>query len=90
MTDNLPATAEPLSQMDAYALLTKPTLDLTDAEVDIVIADLRARRARHISSGKPDKPNPKPKALPAGAKKPSALDKAQATLDVLSDIDWKL
>lgn len=43
-------------QMDAYALLSKPTLDLTDKEVERVVTDLQARRKLYLSTGKPDAP----------------------------------
>lgn len=95
MTDQLPATPadEAPAPIDAYALLTKPTLDLSDAEVDIVIADLRTRRAKHLVSGKPDKlpapPKPKAPALTAAAK---AEAKKAATADLLGslELDWKI
>lgn len=42
--------------LDAYALLSKPTLNYTDDEVALVVADLRKRRAAYVSTGKVDKP----------------------------------
>lgn len=80
---------------DAYSLLTKPTLDLSTAEVDIVIADLRERRARHLTSGKPDKPPVSAKAKPPALTKEAKADAKKAnTMDLLSDlgidIDWKV
>ena len=42
--------------IDAYSLLSKPTLDLTDREVEIVVEDLRRRRVAYLNTGKPDKP----------------------------------
>lgn len=53
-------------QIDAYALLSKPTLELTDAEVERIVVDLQARRKLYLSTGKPDAPK-KAKA-PAGPK----------------------
>lgn len=50
---DVPALEEPV---DAYSLLSKKTLDLTDAEVDIVIEDLRRRRSAYVKDGKIDKP----------------------------------
>lgn len=46
--------AEP--ELDAYALLSRPTLELTDAEVEAIIVDLRKRRELYIKSGKADRP----------------------------------
>lgn len=49
----------------AYDLLSRPTLTLTDEEVDIVIADLRRRRELFVATGKPDKiAKPKEKPVP--------------------------
>lgn len=48
--------------LDAYALLSRPTLDYTDAEVEAVIADLRRRREAFIKTGKVDKPKAEKKA----------------------------
>lgn len=101
MSDNLPAVADDtpasptesdaLPQLDAYALLSRPTLDLTDPEVDRIIIDLRARRARHLASGKPDKPKAEAKAkTPALTKEAKADKKAEATASLLADIEWKL
>lgn len=41
---------------DAYELLSRETLSYTDAEVEIICADLRRRREAFIKTGKPDKP----------------------------------
>ena len=49
--------------LDAYALLSKPTLELSDAEVDAVIADLRKRREAYIKTGKADRPAKEKKAI---------------------------
>ena len=40
---------------DAFALLSKPTLQLTDEEVTLVCADLRKRREAFLQ-GRADKP----------------------------------
>lgn len=45
----------------AYALLSKPVLELTDAEVKVIIADLREKRLRFVTSGIADKKPAKPK-----------------------------
>ena len=49
-------TPTPAEQQDAYALLSKPTKNLSDAEVKLIIADLRKRRFTSLATGKPDKP----------------------------------
>lgn len=59
----------------AYDLLSRPTLDLSDAEVELIIADLRKKRTLYIA-GTDDKPKAeKKKALAASAdeKKANAL-----------------
>jgi hypothetical protein len=58
----LRVTDTPAPAIGAYELLSKPTLELTDAEVDIIIADLRRRRTQFLSTGKPDKPKAEAKA----------------------------
>jgi hypothetical protein len=67
---------------DAYALLSKPTLDLTDAEVGYVITDLRRRRALYLKTGKPDKPKAEKKA----AVKLDADEKARNTAALLAQL----
>lgn len=57
----------------AYDLLSKPTLELTDEEVEAIVADLRVRRNAYVTRGKKDDP-----------KKP--VDKQQATADLMSDL----
>lgn len=80
-----PAIIEAEAPQDAYSLLSKPTLDLTDAEVEIVVADLRRRRRLFIEQGIKDEPvkkaAAKKKALPAAAK-----DKAANTLALLASL----
>lgn len=75
--------AEPATQLDAYALLSKPTLSLSDAEVEIVIADLRRRREQYLSTGKPDKAR---KAAKAKADPLSKEAKAQNTANLLAQL----
>jgi len=79
--------------LDAYALLSKPTLQLTDSDVDILVADLRKRRDKYLASGKPDVPKKAAAAVKALAEpkaKPTASEKAAATKALLDEIDWKL
>lgn len=73
---------------DAYALLSKPTLDLTDDEVEAIIADLRRRRELYIKTGKPDKPA-KPKAVTSKAKA-TADEKARNTAALLASLKLSL
>lgn len=40
----------------AYDLLSKPTLEISDAEAQIIIEDLRRRRRAYLATGKVDKP----------------------------------
>jgi hypothetical protein len=84
MAEEAPDNLEPT---DAYALLSKPTLDLTDAEVEKVVADLRRRRALYAATGKPDR-QPKPKAEPKG--KSTAADKAANTAALLASLQLKI
>ena len=75
MTD----TPEPL---DAYELLSKPTLELTDAQVELIVADLRHRRAAYVSTGKVDKP----KKEKVAAKKLDADEKARNSAALLASL----
>lgn len=72
----------------AYDLLSKPTLDLTDAEVEAVVVDLRKRRELYISTGKPDRPKP-PKA-PATKAKADADEKKRNTAALLASLNLKI
>jgi chromatin segregation and condensation protein Rec8/ScpA/Scc1 (kleisin family) len=85
MTEQLPAVvAEP--ELDAYALLSKPTLDLSDAEVARICADLRVRRARYIATNKPDKAPAKPKEPLAKLSPTDKLRNTQALLESLGGL----
>jgi hypothetical protein len=68
--------------IDAYSLLSKPTLELTDAEVLIVVEDLRKRREAYIKTGKPDKP----KAARVASKKLDKDEKARNTALLLAQL----
>lgn len=48
--------ADEIPQLSAYDLLSKPVHEITDAEAELIIADLRRRREAYIKIGKPDKP----------------------------------
>lgn len=70
------------AQRDAFALLSKPTLELTDAEIELICADLRRKREQFLQ-GVQDKP-------PRTAKvqvDQSPEAKAQRTADLLGEID---
>lgn len=43
-------------EMDAYSLLSRPTLELTDEQVMAIIEQLRHKREAYIKTGKPDRP----------------------------------
>lgn len=66
---------------DAYALLSKPTLDLTDQDVEDICIDLRKRRERFLA-GQKDNP-PKAKAEPP--KTPE--EKAALSESILGDAE---
>lgn len=78
-----PATDLPPA-LDAYALLSKPTLTLSDKEVEVVVADLRARRARHLATAKPDKPRTEAKAKAEPTSKEAKAANTAALLAQLS------
>lgn len=73
-------------ELDAYALLSKPTLELTDSQVALIVADLRQRRKNYIATGKPDKPK-KEKVV---REKASAADKAANTALLLAGLNLKM
>lgn len=64
---------------DAFTLLSKPTLDLTNDEIEVISKDLRARRERFLAGQKDNLP--KPKAEPKTAEEKKAL-----TESVLGDL----
>ena len=82
MTDATAPAILDAEPVDAYSLLSKPTLDLTDAEVDLVIEDLRRRRSAYVKDGKVDKP----KVVKAAAKKLDADEKARNTAALLAQL----
>ena len=79
-------TTEP--ELDAYALLSRPTLDFTDAEVKRVIADLRRRREAYLRTGKPDRPKKVKEQIEKA--KASPEDKARNTAALLAQLDLKV
>lgn len=76
-TDSTPA--EP----SAYDLLTRPTLELTDAEVELIVIDLRKRRKAYVDQGKKDAPKPKP----ASSAPKSAEEKKNLQRDLLASMN---
>lgn len=58
----------------AFDLLSKPTLDLTDKDIDDICKDLRARRERFLA-GQKDNP-PKKAAPPKTAEEKAALSES--------------
>lgn len=69
--------------LSAYDLLSTPTLDLTDAQVEAIVVDLQQRRKLYLTTGKADKA-PKPKAEPKA--KATADDKARNTAMLLAQL----
>jgi hypothetical protein len=72
-------TSSALPVADAYALLSRPILEITDAEALLIIAELRRRRLS-FQNGEKD---------PSGAKKKpaaSAKDKSEATASLLLNL----
>lgn len=80
MTEPTPGTA--------YELLTRPTLSLTDAEVELIVTDLQERRVNYINSKGKIKDDPRPKAPRATSK--SAEEKAALTASILAELDIDL
>lgn len=75
--------------LDAYALLSKPTLDLSDPEVEAIVIDLQKRRELYLKTGKPDAPKPpKEKAPPKG--KASDEEKKRNTALLLGQLKMSL
>lgn len=72
----------------AYELLTRPTLELTDAEVEAIVVDLQARRQNYVDSKGKVKDDPRPKKPRAASK--TAEEKAALTASILSELDIDL
>ncbi len=70
---------------DANELLSRPILDLTEAEVLAVVEDLRKRRLLYVQHKRPDKAQRPAK---VAASTPTAEEKRKATEDLLASIDW--
>jgi hypothetical protein len=67
---------------DAYALLSKPTLELTPEEIKAICADLRQRRERFLAGQKDNQPKPAKKAVVPMTDEA----KQQASAEILNDI----
>lgn len=83
MASEVPTGDESEATLSAYDLLSTPTLDLSDDQVQAIIIDLRKRRELYIKTGKADKA-PKPKAEPKA--KATADEKARNTAILLSQL----
>lgn len=81
MPDPAPLADEPLS---AYDLLSKPTVELTDAEVELICTDLRNRRLAYINHKKRDEPHKKP------AKPVTPEEKAANTIGLAAELGLDL
>lgn len=62
MTEVPNDAAEAEGPRSAYDLLTTPTADLTDEDVELIIEDLRQRRHAYVTEGKKDEPHKRKKA----------------------------
>lgn len=73
---------------DAYSLLSRPTLEITDEELEIIVADLRRRREYFVKEGKKDNPKAeRAKAAKAPATKASKEAKERNTAVLLSELN---
>lgn len=73
---------------DAYELLSRPTLDITNAELELIVADLRRRREYFVKEGKKDNPKvEKAKREKKPATKATAEQKARQTAVLLSELN---
>lgn len=88
MANDLTPADEP-EALDAYSLLSKPTLSLTDEQVGRIVADLRDRRARHLRLGKPDKPASERKVKSPTAKL-TAEDRARNSRELMASMGLSL
>lgn len=80
-------TDTPAHHEGAYELLSRPTLELSQAEVEAIIVELRKKREWVIANGKPDTTVKDAKA--ARTAKPKPADKAArdaATADLLAGL----
>ncbi len=75
-------TDQPEPEFDAYSLLSRPTLDITDAQAVLIVEDLRKRREAYLKTGKPDKP----KVARQAAVKLGADEKARNTAALLASL----
>lgn len=77
---------EGVATTSAYDLLTKPTAEISDADLKLICADLRKRREAYVESkGKrPDRPD-KPKAI-----KPTDESRKQVTADLIAQLGLQL
>ena len=48
LADQLSEAGEPLPPLDSFALLSKPTLELTDTDLLLIANDLRAKRRKFL------------------------------------------
>src|SRR5690606_17612179 len=78
------AEAEPVN---AYSLLTRPTLELSDDEIELIVKDLQKRRLAYVADSRKgaDRPD-KPKKAPATAEEKKALT-AQVAASLKLDFD---
>lgn len=87
MTEPSPVESlEPSPPVDAYGLLSKPTLDLSPAEVKLIVADLRERRKRFAATAKPDNPKRERAAKAPSKAKATAEERKRATEELFANL----
>lgn len=74
--------SEAPSAADAYVLLSRPVLELTDAELEVILSDLRRKRETFVAS------NGKAKDTPGKVKKKPATpeEKQELTKSLLAQL----
>lgn len=77
-----PADTSAPSAADAYSLLSRPTLEISDAELEIILADLRRKREAFVAS------NGKTRDTPGKVKKAALTpaEKAERTKGLLASL----
>lgn len=88
MSTELTPTPEP--RPDAYALLSKPTLELSDAEVEIIVNELRTKRALFVQDPKKNADKPKRIAAPAADKATKAANSLALLAQMGVTLDLKM
>lgn len=88
-TDITPSADSADNGWDIYELLSRPTLDLTDADLERIVADLRQKRAAFVADSKKGADKP-PAKRTAGSSRASADEKRRNTQALLAGLNLKL